>query len=344
MLFLAGLVGAMVVGSVAILSSVPGDDSDDQASSGGAEDIDPEVETDTEAALEPGEDILGAAVQSLTMSPEGGLITAGSDDPDDIVGTDQTDQLSGGAGNDTLSGQGGDDELLGGADDDWIAGGDGNDTLHGEAGGDRIFGDAGADSIYGHDGDDWLSGGDGADSLEGGLGNDNLAGDGGADALHGREGADTLSGGTGIDTLFGGDGNDLVLGIDRDIDVATATDVSGADFVNGGAGNDTLLLGDGDTGSGGTGADSFVTGHWIGVDGASITDFEPAEDRMIVVYDDALGPPEDIGYHPDPEAADQVQLRSGDQVLATMPAGDAPPLGDIILIAASEAQDILVPA
>ena len=71
------------------------------------------------------------------------------------------------------------------------------------------------------------------------------------------------------------------------------------DFLNGGAGDDALHLGAGDYGNGGEGADSFTL-HDIGPDGplAQITDFNAAEDHLIVLYDPAL--------HPDPQLSTQT--------------------------------------
>ncbi len=290
MLLLVGLVGAAVVGSVAILSAVPEEATE-------TEDL-PEETADTgEAEPEIGTEILDAAAVQIAETGEGGIQATGTDAADRIEGTDVTDQIAG----------------LGCAD--------------------TLLGNDGDDFLYGHDGADSLAGGAGDHSLEGGLGDDQLEGGAGADALHGREGADRLSGGAGADTLFGGDGDDLVSG--TDMQAGTAPD---ADFVNGGDGDDTLVLGDGDTGDGGSGADDFILGHWIGGDGAAIMDFDQEADRMIVVYEDAAGPPGDFAHAPDPDNGGLVQLLSGEQVLATLPAGDAPPLGEIILVASSDAQ------
>ncbi|MHA7875977.1 calcium-binding protein [Roseivivax sp.] len=404
-MFLAGLMGLMVVGSVAILSSVPGDDDGDELEKDFAADEAPPEEMPSggglggdaglaatepseaggfDAAQSAGASPLAVAAQSLTLTDEGGLISAGSDDADALTGTEFTDHLDGGAGQDTLLGLGGDDVLQGQEDADQIEGGAGQDTLHGGAGCDLLSGGSGDDALFGHDGQDTLEGGAGADELQGGLGDDLLSGGSGDDALHGREGADVLSGGQGADTLFGGAGDDLLAGVDlagaaggaptsgsgmsgaagpdtgmsadggesevagalgqdpaspAAANSATAPD---ADFLNGGDGADTLVLGDGDTGDGGAGADTFLTGHWMTGGGATVIDFDMREDRMVVVFDDAAGAPEDIGYSPDPESGDRLLLMSGEVILAKLPADEAPPIGDIVLMAASEAVTLAV--
>ncbi|QFT61668.1 calcium-binding protein [Roseivivax sp. THAF30] len=330
MLFLAGLMGMMIVGSVAVLSIAPGEDGPDP------DDIDAPTSADEAQPTGSDHGLLEAAAQQLVLTDEGGIMTAGSPDADVLTGTDVTDHLSGGDGSDTILGGAGDDSLEGEDDADRIEAGSGNDTAHGGAGDDLLSGEEGDDSLFGHDGSDTLSGGDGADTLEGGLGDDWLSGDEGSDALHGREGNDTLSGGLGIDTLFGGDGDDLVSGTSmRGID-------DGSDFVNGGAGQDVLVLGDGDTGHGGDGADSFLTGYWMQAGGAEIADFDSTADRMIVVYDEADGPPNDLTYTADPDDEGSVLLRAEDQVLARFAAATAPALGDIILMSASEAESFAI--
>jgi len=74
----------------------------------------------------------------------------------------------------------------------------------------------------------------------------------------------------------------------------------GVVLLTGGAGNDTLVLGAGDYGNGGEGADSFTL-HDIHADDPpmQITDFNPAEDSLLVLYDASL--------HPDP----QLSLQPG---------------------------------
>lgn len=112
--------------------------------------------------------------------------------------------------------------------------------------------------------------------------------------LDGGFGNDLLQGGSGSDTVDGGAGDDTIWG-----QTATEADTE-VDFLNGGAGNDALMLGAGDYGNGGEGADSFTL-HDIHADDPpmQITDFNPAEDSLLVLYDASL--------HPDP----QLSLQSG---------------------------------
>ena len=112
-----------------------------------------------------------------------------------------------------------------------------------------------------------------------------LRGGAGQDWLNGGFGADTLIGDEGSDTLDGGAGDDAIWGIEGG---APETD-----FLNGGTGNDSLFIGAGDYASGGEGSDSFVLGDWAGNEDLSrITDFNPDDDEIVVLYDPA--------EHPDP--------------------------------------------
>ena len=207
---------------------------------------------------------------------------------DHIMGNGGDDALTGYAGDDELNGGEGDDSINGGAGDDHLTGAAGDDFLHGEAGNDLLDGDIGADTLQGCDGADSLTGGAGDDSLIGGEGDDSLHGDEGHDALDGGYGNDVLAGGSGSDEVDGGAGNDTIWGQTDDEHDTTL------DFLNGGAGDDTLMLGAGDFGNGAEGADSF---HLLDI-GANdppmqITDFNPHEDSLVVVYDPAV--------HPDPQ-------------------------------------------
>ena len=83
------------------------------------------------------------------------------------------------------------------------------------------------------------------------------------------------------DEIYGLGGNDQLHGGD------------GIDTLNGGAGDDLLFLGAGDYGNGGEGADAFALHDIRSGDAvAQITDFDPAEDSLVVLYDADL--------HPDP--------------------------------------------
>ena len=128
-------------------------------------------------------------------------------------------------------------------------------------------------------------GGDGADTLLGGEGSDSLDGGAGADWLAGGVGNDLLQGGAGEDTLDGGDGNDTIWGQssgDRDAET---------DFLNGGDGDDVLMVDQGDYAMGGAGADSFhLMDFSQGGPVAQISDYNPAEDDLILYYDATLHP------------------------------------------------------
>ena len=233
----------------------------------------------------------------LPDAPDTDMTLWGSAGANNLNGNGGNDSISGVAGDDFLGGRGGDDLLDGGEGEDYLYGGAGADTLlggagadvlHAEAGNDALNGGDGADALYGHEGDDALIGGDGSDSLLGGNGFDSLIGGSGDDALDGGYGRDLLAGGNGSDVLDGGEGSDTLWG--QWPDEADAE----TDFLNGGGGDDLLMLGAGDYGNGGGGADVFGLLD-IGPDDPpmQITDFNPAEDALVVLYDAA--------QHPDPQ-------------------------------------------
>ena len=302
MLFLAGLMGMMMLSSVAVIVTGPDDFGD------------PDEEQPDEDADQTASDVSDAGENALLAA----LHAQAGPGTDFLIGTDAEDELDGLDGDDDLRGDGGDDTL-------W--GGDGADTLHGEAGADALHGGAGDDLLFGHDGDDLLNGGDGDDEAWGGLGHDSLTGGAGDDALLGREGNDTLIGGPGQDVLFGGEDDDLVSGLAED-----GADDLETDHVNGGPGDDTLLAGRGDVLGGGTGTDDFVLGDWLAGDGASLTDFDPSADRMVLVYD---GAPEDA---PEVTLDDtlgdpgQTAVLADGQVVAWLASAQAPQTDDIVLI------------
>lgn len=97
--------------------------------------------------------------------------------------------------------------------------------------------------MHGEAGNDDLRGGEGNDTIRGGIGNDRLLGGEGEDSLYGGKGSDYLGGGDGDDTLIGGEGNDTLTG--------------------------------------GSGADTYVFWAWGGDN--TITDFNPDEDRLVLV-------------------------------------------------------------
>lgn len=363
MLWLAGLMGMMVLGSIAVVSAEDDDSSDQDLapeesgaevgvdgllsdaamaaqSQGGADFFDdPDLDdpdTDDDDALPPLFDSI-SPINADMVQTEASLID-GDDGDDDLQGTAFTDLMNGGDGDDTMDGAGNDDDMLGGAGNDMMTGGEGNDSMHGEAGADSLFGNAGDDALFGHDGDDALYGDKGDDVLQGGLGDDAMHGGDGNDGLHGREGADTLIGGRGEDALFGGDDGDLLSGL---ADRGAEEDDAERDYLNGNDGADTLIGGAGDVLTGGADADHFVLVDWAETDGtnaAELADFDAAEDQLVVVFDDSdgAGAPE-IDIQLSPTDPDLIEIRSDGVVLASVHVDEAPQIGNIALVGASVA-------
>lgn len=287
MLGLVGLLGALIAGMSMDSLSVEQD--------GGRE-----------AEDSPPEDADWTVSTAFMDADPAGPANTGGTDPDgqpvsdDVPDTPDPDlSLSGGKGDDVLQGRGGadaligaegQDQLYGGEGQDVLAGGDGDDGLWGDAGGDALTGDAGDDLVAGCEGDDSARGDQGDDSVIGGTGDDSLAGQSGDDLVDGGTGRDALFGGDGADELEGGAGNDTLWG-DGDGDGGPDAE---PDFLNGGRGGDALHLGAGDYGNGGQGADAFTLQDFApGKPVVQITDFDPAEDQLVVIYDAAL--------HPDPQ-------------------------------------------
>lgn len=286
MLGLLGLVGALLASL-----TVNGGTSDDSTGRREVEDA------DVDRAEEEAWGVSTAFLDPAPPPDEGGDGIARSDDTPDapdpdllLSGTAGDDVLLGRAGQDSLSGTDGQDHLEGAAGDDSLAGGSGDDSLWGDLGDDWLTGEDGNDRLAGCEGDDTADGGAGQDSVLGGTGDDSLAGQAGDDLVDGGEGNDWLSGGDGADALEGSAGNDTLMNGDDD----------SVDFLNGGQGDDSLHLGTGDYGNGGQGADLFTLQDFApGAPLVQITDFDPAEDGLVVVYDAAL--------HPDP----QLTVNSG---------------------------------
>lgn len=211
-------------------------------------------------------DATGADDDTMGTGDDTGNDPTGSDGPtasDDVApaGTEAADALFGTAGGDTILGLGGDDT---------INGGDGFDLIEGGAGSDRLSGGLGQDTLLGGTGFDTLDGGDGADFMDGGEDDDILVG---------GTGSDTLQGGLGADFIEGGSGNDVLFGASEGV-----TDAA-ADTLLGGSGDDVIFLDTGDIGSGNTGADTF---HIVG--SATITDFDPLEDMLVVRHTGGIPP------------------------------------------------------
>lgn len=308
MLAILGLLGAVMAGVAAdALMAAPKEDQPDDDGDL-SEDFDSPQATD-EGGADAGDDLLsyvpegdvipsdplslsGSARDDLMSGGTGGDTLLGGEGDDQIDGRDGDDMLRGQSGDDTLHGQEGDDTLVGGAGDDVGIGGAGDDRQFGGAGDDSLSGQEGDDILTGGEGDDTLVGGDGQDTLNGGTGNDWLTGGYGDDLLSGSEGADTLDGGAGADTLWGQDG--------------------WQDFLNGGAGDDHLHLGQGDLASGGEGADSFFVDLQPGADGlATISDYAPGEDEIVVMYDATAHPAPEITVVSEPGSPDATLYLDG---------------------------------
>jgi Ca2+-binding RTX toxin-like protein len=257
----------------------------------------------------------------------------GSDVADMLFGQDGDDFITGGAGNDILGGRGGADTLFGDFGEDYMIGGDGADYLDGGAGDDTVFGDDGADTLIGGGGNDVLFAGAGDDAVQGGAGNDDLFGGEGADTVDGGAGDDTLDGGLGDDLVIGGNGADEVFG-DAGNDTLWGSSEGGrdshVDYLSGGAGDDVLMLGLGDYGHGGTGADQFVLTEYGAGDGVvKITDFDPAEDYLIILYDPALGTAPALSLQSAANGTTSVLLDG--EIVASLISSDVVNAGDIIL-------------
>lgn len=323
MLWLAGLMGLMAVGSVAFV----------ETSAAEAEDA-PFVERDGDAdtlELSSGFADSNSTPDMVQPAPvQGGSVIIGSDLDDALAGTDGDDQIGGNDGNDIIAAHDGADDVYGADGDDTLDGGAGDDSVHGGAGNDVISGGGGDDELYGHNENDTLYGGDDNDTLQGSAGDDVLLGGAGDDALHGGLDNDTLDGGAGEDTLFGGWGNDLLIG---------ANDNS-ADFLNGGQENDTIIAGDDDIITSGSGADQLVLGDWIS-EGHSVqvVDFASQEDDLLLIWDDSLESttePE-IGLNIDPDTPDETQILMGDMIVARIGDGLLITMQDIALMPLSSA-------
>lgn len=137
-------------------------------------------------------------------------------------------------------------------------------------------GDSGpVNALRGTDADETMTGIDSASNF--------FDASGGADTVTGAMQNDTLAGGEGSDTIMGGAGDDVLFGgFVRE----TRPDDMDADSLDGGSGDDTFLLGAGDIGTGGYGADIFATVQ-DAVGTITITDFDPAEDALVIETADA---------------------------------------------------------
>jgi len=283
--------------------------------------------------------ILALALPGLLIAYSvGTLINDNSEDRDDeYVGADGDDTIDAGTGDDLIAGLGGDDILLGGSGNDIIDAGPGNDIVQGQQDNDTILGAGGNDYIQGGDGNDDIAGDDGDDWLEGQDGEDAIMGGIGDDIVIGGQESDTLSGGAGADLMVGG----LALGGTADLDdlifirnggspadaLGTEPDAAlnlredgDADTLDGGDGEDILILGSADTATGGEGNDIFALLEDIGTDGpAVITDFNPAEDGLVILVRD-INATLDLSVT---DQGDDALIFNGDMLLGRVTGGAA---------------------
>ena len=77
-----------------------------------------------------------------------------------------------------------------------------------------------------------------------------------------------------------------------------------------GAGNDTLVAGEADWLDGGAGHDDFVLNEWLseGGDAATIGDYNPEEDQIVVVYDPASYPEPAVSVAPAEGSAGDMEV------------------------------------
>lgn len=209
------------------------------------------------------------------------------------------------------------------------------DVLIGTDADDDILGDAGSDLILAGSGNDAADGGPGNDKLQGAEGNDTLWGDFGDDHLAGEAGDDLLIDGAGTDTLDGGAGNDTLIATTADGEDAA----DGRDELHGGAGDDVLILSNHDHATGGAGGDTFYVGPGIGpADPAAapqIGDFDPAQDSLVVVWNDfAAEAPPSIEVAP-AEDPGTVQVLADGAPVAHLTATGPVAAQNITLLAAS---------
>ena len=306
MLELLGLLGMVMAGVVGGSLAMRPDADEAPEDSDAAEPVPHPVETpDTPAAQlwdDPAEPAQPAPAAAQPDPQDDGVAEVR------LNGGRGNDGLEGGDGRERLFGRAGDDQMNGAGGDDRLNGGEGDDTLHGGEGDDRMRGGVGADWMAGSAGADRLFGGAGNDTMIGGQGDDSLVADDGADWLAGGEGNDRLVAGPGQDTLDGDAGDDTLVG-------------GGGHYLNGGSGADLLRIGAGDVATGGDGADSFEIAWPGGAAPATIMDFDPEQDALVVVWDGAGLPPQ-ISLAPG-SLPDDVVLQLDGQTVAHLRGGGA---------------------
>lgn len=293
MLMLAGIAGLVAIGLALDLSD-SGDHED--ASADTLPELDGHDETPPLPPVMPGPGPGPEGWGDHSGSDDNGAALRGSDHGDVMEGSRFADELRGG-GDDSIHGHEGDDWIQGDAED----GPQGDDLIHGGDGDDWLSGQDGDDTIFGEDGDDTIFAGAGDDSLSGGRGDD---------LLHAGPGADTLDGDQGDDTLVGHDGPDGAL-------------------LRGGDGDDTLMPAGNDIATGGAGRDSFILPP--GENGIpQISDFDPAEDRLLIHIAGNPGDPANLSLQPDQRAGQILSLNGSP--IAKLPAQAVLDLSEIGIV------------
>lgn len=208
--------------------------------------------------------------------------------------------VDGGAGDDRLLLSGRGYAVTGGAGDDLIDLGDAQSVMVSANGADTVLGGTGgaivtlteAASYVGSDGSDVVvSDSSGAISMAGGNDDLMISGSGPVDMGAGDDWAFGLQGAS---SILGGAGNDTLIGTRSDsVFLPSATDLlqyyvsTDPDTLDGGAGNDVLSASHGDLVISGAGADRIQVYLAANPDlaGTEITDFDPAQDRLVIAHD-----------------------------------------------------------
>ncbi len=248
-------------------------------------------------------------------------LDAASNDDEAVEETDgpAPDAEGASAGDDTVTGadggeapEGGDDSVLSDEEDAskllqaWLSG----DALSGEDGVGTHESDAGEDAIAGWVGEDPVLSALGMDALDVGEGDDTLTGEDGADTPH-DGGVEELIGGASSDTL-----NAFEKGIIGPADPGAAPTDQGDDL-DGGASPIA------DTATGGAGEDVFPPGSEAAIAPEDdiappvITNFNAAEDQIVVYYDDPTDSPIDAELVDD-VAAGQTEVQIFGETVARL--------------------------
>jgi Ca2+-binding RTX toxin-like protein len=208
--------------------------------------------------------------------------------------------IDGGAGNDTLVLSGSGYDVTGGAGNDRIELGDAVEVMVFADGADTVVAGTGwamvslteASSYMGADDTDLVRSSTSGTIAMGG-GNDALIHSGSGQVDMG-EGNDWVFGQEGASSVLGGAGNDTLIGTRSDqVFAPSATDLLSfytsrdLDTLDGGAGDDRIGASHGDLVTTGAGADvvNVYLDAQPNLSGVEITDFDPAQDRLLISHD-----------------------------------------------------------